>query len=318
MLGNLSQFWQLTRELDLNGIRADFEQRVLLAVLGSDLPAAEVVADLLDLDSGSADLALHRLSDWSEVRREAGESRALVVAVIGGALDAASRRALNQLSIADDPLLVVQTPTGAEVLILGVPEERTLVLQYGEPAEAQRERLVDALLRVSPETMLPLSRRNPSLRDVTARHMIRDSARANAQFAAMSSLPAAIPLLGGLVGNAADMLVLTKNQAILLFKLAGLYGRDLSLGAQLLAEVLPVVGSAFVWRTAARSLAGMLPPMVSVVPKAAVAYAGTYVVGEMARYYYLHGRKPPPELVQQMSADALARARGLLRRGQKQ
>jgi uncharacterized protein (DUF697 family) len=123
--------------------------------------------------------------------------------------------------------------------------------------------------------------------------------------------------LGGFVGDMADVLVLTKNQVLLLFKLAGLYGRDLALGRELLLEVLPVVGGAFFWRTTARALVGLLPGAVAIVPKTLIAYVGTYVVGEVARYYFRFGRKPPPEVVRELSAegariarDALLRLRG--------
>jgi uncharacterized protein (DUF697 family) len=113
------------------------------------------------------------------------------------------------------------------------------------------------------------------------------------------------------------MLVLTKNQVILLLKLAGLYGRDLALGRSLLLEITPVVGGAFLWRSTARALVGLLPTPVSLLPKTAVAYTGTFVVGEMARYYYQYGRKPSPELVRQMSAEGLRLARASLDRALK-
>jgi hypothetical protein len=79
-----------------------------------------------------------------------------------------------------------------------------------------------------------------------------------------------------------------------------------------------VVGSAFLWRTAARSLVGLLPPILGLVPKTIVAWSGTFVVGEMARYYFRHGRKPPPELVRELrlegtrlAKETMARLRGL-------
>src|SRR4029077_12216250 len=118
------------------------------------------------------------------------------------------------------------------------------------------ESLFNALIPAAPEVMLAAARRHPLLREPVAEHLIRDASRVNAQFAAISSLPANLPIVGGLVGDVADVLVLTKNQVLLLFKLAGLYGRDLRLGRELLLEIVPVVGSAFVWRSTARALVG--------------------------------------------------------------
>jgi uncharacterized protein (DUF697 family) len=174
--------------------------------------------------------------------------------------------------------------------------------------------LLGALVRLTPDALLPLGRRYPRIREAVAERLILDVSRANAQFAALSSLPANIPLVGGVVGDFADILVLTKNQLILLFKLAGLYGRDLELGRQLVLEILPVVGGAFFWRSTARSLVGLLPGFMALVPKVVVAYAGTFVVGEMARYYYRYGRRPPPGLVRELSAEGLRLARSTLGR----
>jgi uncharacterized protein (DUF697 family) len=165
--------------------------------------------------------------------------------------------------------------------------------------------------------MLSAGRRHPLLREPVAEHLIRDTSRVNAQFAALSSLPANIPLLGGLVGDMADMLVLTKNQLLLLFKLAGLYGRDLQLGRQLIIEVMPVVGGAFVWRSTARALVGLLPSLLGLLPKTVVAYTGTYLVGQSARYYYRFGRKPPPAIMRELRDEGSRLARQALARVQR-
>jgi uncharacterized protein (DUF697 family) len=296
VIGNLSQFWRLTRELDIAALRSAFERPASLAVLGSSPAAAERVARLID---PAAELEGETVGVLGVDRPPPAD--VYVVGIDASSLDQAARRALSQLSLDEEaPLLLARLDTAAELLVLGVPEEREVDLPPGEPDAAARDRLLAALVRSAPEAMLPLGRRYPALRDAVARHLIRDTSRANAQFAALSSLPATIPLVGGLVGDMADMLVLTKNQVLLLFKLAGLYGRDLQLGQQLIAEALPVVGGAFFWRSTARALVGLLPPVLGLLPKTIVAYTGTYVVGHMARYYYQHGRQPPAQLVEQL------------------
>ena len=313
MIGTLSQFWRVTRELDLNAIRADFERGATLTVLGSDLAAADRVARLIDPDALGEDLQVADLTSATRFGMDRGGRPDAFVAVISQSLDSLGRRALTELSIGEVPLLVVLEGPGADVVVVGVPDDRILTLDLTD-TDAARDRLIGALVRVVPEALLPLGRRHPHVREAAAQHLIRDTARVNAQFAALSSLPSNIPLVGGIVGDAADLLVLTKNQIVLLFKLAGLYGRDLRLGRRLLAEVAPVVGGAFFWRTAARSLVGLLPGAVAMVPKVAVAYSGTYVVGEIARYYYLHGRRPPPALIRQIQADSLRLARTAMSR----
>jgi uncharacterized protein (DUF697 family) len=195
-----------------------------------------------------------------------------------------------------------------------VPDDRIVSLEPGMGDDEARDRLFTTLVRCAPEVLLAAGRRHPLLREPVAEHLIRDTSRVNAQFAAISSIPANIPLVGGLVGDMADILVLTKNQVLLLFKLAGLYGRDLTLGRQLLVEITPVVGGAFVWRSAARTLLGLVPGLLGMLPKTMVAYSGTYVVGQMARYYYRYGRKPPPGFAQELREESLRIARDALSR----
>ena len=65
-------------------------------------------------------------------------------------------------------------------------------------------------------------------------------------------------------------------------------------------------------------LVGLLPAPIGIVPKTFVAYTGTFVIGELARYYFRSGRKPPPELVREIAEDSARIARDAfiwLRRG---
>jgi uncharacterized protein (DUF697 family) len=142
------------------------------------------------------------------------------------------------------------------------------------------------------------------LRRPISEDLIREASRANAQFALMSSLPALIPVLGMFLGGMADILVLTKNQAMLVFKLAAIHGRDIDDRIGILKEILPVIGSAFVWRTAARTAIGFAPAPIAALPKAAVAFLGTYTVGQAARYYYERGDAPPPEVLREFQTEA--------------
>jgi hypothetical protein len=134
--------------------------------------------------------------------------------------------------------------------------------------------------------------------------LVKETSRVNAEFAAVSSFPGLIPIVGGLAASGADLLVLTKNQAMLLVKLATVHGRPTDNRLQLLSEIVPVVGAAFLWRWAARTLVSLLPSPLSVAPRVAVAYVGTYVVGRTAAYYYEQGHRPSPELLDSFAREA--------------
>jgi uncharacterized protein (DUF697 family) len=277
-------------------------------VLGSDASAARRAARLIEPDPAVGEVSPGVLGEPSREHADA------YVVAIDGPLETDARRALSDLSVSEIPLVLVQSEGAAGMLVLGIPDERIITLGEAEGDDEARERLLRALVDAAPDVMLSAGRRHPLLREHVAEHLIRDTSRVNAQFAAISSLPANLPLVGGLVGDVADVLVLTKNQVLLLFKLAGLYGRNLEIGRQLLVEILPVVGGAFFWRTTARALVGLLPSMLALLPKTLVAYTGTYVVGQMARYYYHHGSKPPPDVVRQLRDDGARLAHATLSR----
>lgn len=310
MIGNIAQFWRLTRELDLNGLRESLERPVTIRVLGSDAAAAQRLARLIEPDPAAGEVTTAVLGSAERDR----DRPDLYAVAIAGPLETDARRQLSDLSVSETPLVLVQSESAAGMLVLGVPDERVLTLATAEPDDEARDRLFKVLVQAAPEVMLSAGRRHPLLREPVADHLIRDTSRVNAQFAAISSLPSNLPLIGGLVGDMADVLVLTKNQVLLLFKLAGLYGRDLQLGRQLLVEILPVVGGAFFWRTTARALVGLLPSLLGLLPKTLVAYSGTYVVGQMARYYFRSGDRPTPELVRELRAEGLRLARETLAR----
>jgi uncharacterized protein (DUF697 family) len=308
VIGNIAQFWRLTRELDVQALRESFERLVSLRVLGSDYAVAQRIARLIEPDPALEEVSVGVLGETSRERAD------VYIVAIAGPLEPEARRMLSDLSVSETPLVLVQSEAASGMLVLGIPDDRMITLGDAIADGEARERLFRALVQAAPEVMLSAGRRHPLLREPVAEHLIRDTARVNAQFAAISSLPANLPLIGGLVGDMADLIVLTKNQVLLLFKLAGLYGRDLALGRQLIVEVMPIVGSAFLWRTTARALVGLLPSLLGLLPKTLVAYTGTYLVGQMARYYYRYGHKPPPEMVRDLRAEGTRLARETLSR----
>jgi uncharacterized protein (DUF697 family) len=128
----------------------------------------------------------------------------------------------------------------------------------------------------------------------------------NAQFAALSNIPALIPVVGGIFAAGADFLVLTKNQLMMMYRLAAIYDRDLDNRWRVYRELAPVVGAGFVWRTTARQIAAVLPFAVGAVPKVAIAYAGTYAIGQAARAYYEYGDRLDSDELAQVYRDGLA------------
>lgn len=316
-LGVGRYFWDALREINPNDIRTELQRPVRIGLFGrpnsgrhtlargvlgyedSMSPARGITINELDsaavAASGSLDLALVVLDamepDWSPERRVVSQLGAYgypAVLVVTHA---------DQLPMPDQALPALRAQFPAH------PPEMMAVVDARD-ADATTARLLRPILQALPNCRLGLAHQYPKLRGAVAEDLIRETSRVNAQLALVASLPTLIPVLGFFVGGIADILVLTKNQAMLVFKLAGIFGRDIDDRMGILREIAPVVGSAFVWRTMARTAVGLAPAPISALPKAAVAYAGTYVVGQAARYYYERGNGPPPEAIQAFRREA--------------
>ncbi|GIW05875.1 MAG: hypothetical protein KatS3mg060_0680 [Dehalococcoidia bacterium] len=165
-------------------------------------------------------------------------------------------------------------------------------------------RLGPAIFDRLPLEVVGFGRRLPALRELAANQEIRDYSLLNAQIAAISNIPDIIPVLGPFIAGAAEMLLLTKNQIILVYKLAAIYGRPLGDKKALLSEVVTIFGAAYVWRLVARQLAGFAPFGLGIIPKVTIAFVATYTEGKSAQHYFLSGSPPPQELLGRFIAEA--------------
>lgn len=141
---------------------------------------------------------------------------------------------------------------------------------------------VRAFVAARPEAALGLARLLEPVRDEYVRQTIHQVARENALFSMLTAAPNIVPWLGEipwLVGEfASDTAVLTANQIRMAFLLAAASDREVGFREQR-REIGAIVAGAWGWRAAARELVGKIPFGGGIIPKAAIAYAGTYVAG---------------------------------------
>ncbi len=91
----------------------------------------------------------------------------------------------------------------------------------------------------------------------------------------------------GAFASAGDMVAITGIQMMLMLQISATFGKDPDMSR--MWELLPIVGGGFGFRALARELSGFIP-VGGILIKAAIAYAGTVVVGEGATFYEQHGR----------------------------
>jgi hypothetical protein len=154
---------------------------------------------------------------------------------------------------------------------------------------ADPKRTIREVIERRQDLTLALARNFEPFRKPVIDRLIRTISRENAAFAALTALPDVIPSLIELpwaVGEfASDTAFITMNQVRLAFLIAGASDQDVSYRDQR-AQIAGIVASAFGWRALARELIGKIPFGGGLIPKAAVAYAGTYTIGVgMERYF---------------------------------
>ena len=116
-------------------------------------------------------------------------------------------------------------------------------------------------------------------------------AKENALFCLATALPDVVPSIFSLpwaVGAyGSDAVFLTVNQIRMSFLLAAASDRPIGYREQR-SEIASIAASSFGWRALARELVGKIPLGGGLIPKAAIAWAGTFALGlSMERLYRL-------------------------------
>lgn len=153
------------------------------------------------------------------------------------------------------------------------------------------ESCIRAVLTAREDLMLALARTFFPFRKPACQRIIRSVAKENALFCLATALPDVIPSILSLpwtVGAyGSDAVFLTVNQIRMAFLLAAANDRPLGYREQR-TEIASIAASSFGWRAVARQLVGKIPLGGGLIPKAGVAWAGTFALGlSMERLYRL-------------------------------
>ncbi|MBV9745130.1 MAG: hypothetical protein JO099_15320 [Acidobacteriia bacterium] len=155
---------------------------------------------------------------------------------------------------------------------------------------ADPEITVSEILAAHEENSLALARRFPAFRKTVVAHIVQSVSRENALFAIATALPNIMPSMFELPWTfgefASDTAFLTVNQVRMAFLIAAASGGEVGFGKQKL-EILSIGAGAFGWRAIARELAGKIPLGAGLIPKGAIAYAATFLVGKGLERYHL-------------------------------
>jgi hypothetical protein len=149
-----------------------------------------------------------------------------------------------------------------------------------------------AILHHRPDLAVPLALHLLPFRQEVSRRMVKKVAKENALFSLATALPDIVPFISlpwAMGEFASDTAFLTANQIRLAFLLAAANDRDVGYHEQR-GEIASIILGAFGWRALARELVGKIPWGGGLIPKAAIAYAGTRVAGLSLERYYRIGK----------------------------
>jgi uncharacterized protein (DUF697 family) len=174
---------------------------------------------------------------------------------------------------------------------------------------------VREVLTARPELDLALARTYAPFREPVINQIIGKVSTENGWFSVVTALPNIIPsplMVPWAVGEfASDSAVLTANQIRMLFLIAGANGERVGFQEQR-SQIASIIAAAFGWRAIARQAIGKIPLGGGVIPKAAIAYAGTWVIGKSFERFYRMGYSFTESERKRAFKEAFEKGKGIL------
>ena len=318
-LANIEHIWSTITEVDVQAIREQAHSPFRMALLGAEADALHWLHDSLRTDPFEnvlyplpETLWVYHLPGDQDLYESMVEFDLVLMVVPEGDAGTAEQQALSDLRRANPqlPALLVQVSslpkTSGAGSVSGYQRSPSVVCVSPADTDPFTSELTPRLLTLFPEQHVMLAHHLPGLRRGITQRLIRETSIANAGYSASTGIAELVPVL--LIPlNVADVVILSKNQAIMSYKLALALGKDIRV-QDMAVELAGVLGTGFLWREVAHFLVG-LAPGIGLVPKIAVAYAGTYVIGQAVYYWYGHQRKLTPEQIKEMFGEAMAEGR---------
>jgi uncharacterized protein (DUF697 family) len=311
-LPDLVNGFKMLKEVDLNAVRLQAEKRLYVMVIGEAGAGKTALIEQLVSGPGAGEPpGFPSISmNLPEPTLQIPDDALVLLLLDAGKPDYPKERAVFDGLMARKVSTVVcyNAPgmAGDEIIKLDKAAwagAETAVITATDRDSLMRE-LAPAVLRACKGREVRLARYVPLLRAPVAQKLIDDTCLINATYSLTTGLAEIVPFLD-LPLNVADIIVLTKNQALMAYEIT------LAMGMQAewrdtIPKMTAVIGSAFLWRQLGRYLAGLIP-VIGIVPKIVISYSGTYVIGEAIYQWCANGEKLNPEELKALYAVALKR-----------
>lgn len=311
---DLNTVWSNIKEFEMQPIRQAALREVRIALIGAPGSGRHTLGNQMRSDPAKPELhSVAPLAILDLDQSEGAEKADLIILVTD----------VNQTGFADELELVRKwIDAGKKLIIFGNKVDALgqgqvisqwvqwpgVEVLYGSAMDRgylERD-FVQIVLKLLPNQHLALGRSFPLFRVAIAHLFISEACLANATYALSTGLAEIVPVLA-LPLTLTDIVVLTKNQAFLVYRLGLLFGYSTN-WQDYIREFGSVIGGGFAWRQMARYLVGLIPGW-GIIPKVAISYSGTYVVGQSVLQWYLTGRHLGRKELNALYRSALARGK---------
>lgn len=318
-LQNVSSIWMNLKEVDLKPIRDAAMHPVRITIAGETGTGKHTLADQMRTDPSrpgittQTPVALCTFNSSTELPAAhltillidaTREDISLEKTLVKKWIEAGKKILVffNKIDLVDNRILVsLQQEWPGSHVLLGSTNDTGFL---------QRE-FIPAVLELLPQQHLALGRQFPLFRLPIAHQLINDICFSNAAYSFSTGVAQIVPVLD-IPLTVTDMIVLTKSQAFLAYKLGLLFGFS-TRWQDYVTEFGGVIGSGFVWRQIARQLVGLIP-VWGIIPKVAISYSGTYVVGHAILGWYITGRHLTAKQMRALTTQAFTRGKDYARK----
>jgi uncharacterized protein (DUF697 family) len=315
---SLADVWKNVKEVDLRPIRQEALRIVNISLVGVDSVDKRTLAEQMRNDPSHPGVESYTPIQVLELNeaQKAFDADLIILLVRAGAPDFEAEKDLVRFwkDSGKQVLVFVQQDLHNQADLVPAPVvnwgQNRVVYGSVNNLDDLSTKFVPAVMELIPEQLVSLGRHFPLFRIAIANKLINETCFSNAAYSISTGLAEMVPVFD-IPLNVTDMIVLTKAQAFLVYRL----GLTLGLSTQwqdYVTEFGSVLGGGFLWRQLARSLVGLIPAW-GIIPKVAVAYAGTYVVGHTILQWYLTGRQLSKEQMRQLYNQAFDRGKDVAR-----
>ncbi len=307
---DFGNIWKTLKEVDLGPIRTEAERMTWIAIVGEDENAREELAQALCFESRK-NLPVDDASRFGPepLRMSVADApRDITADLIVLLVDLSGRDVSREWNLfqawnaAGKKIVIIFGGQGSPAGFGGAYQNARGLRGSVSDRVFLENAFAGAVLDLLPDRALALGRYYPIFRRRVTHDLIGSTSMVNANYALTTGLAEAIPILD-IPFNVADIVILTKNQAIMVYKLGLVLGLS-PRWQDHWAAFGSTLGTGFLWRSAARQLVGLIP-VWGIIPKVAVAYAGTYVLGEAIDQWYVTGRNVTPQMLNQYYRQAI-------------